>query len=171
PADRNAARAAGAGAEEAAAPEAAARAPPPVRSVPQPIPAADVPPSTPPTEPGTSYAPPPESGALPPAAPPKPTPAPVAPPKPQPAPVQAAARAADNWRAQLGAFSQEGNARNLWAALERRYPALSANQPYLVKAGNLTRLQAGNFASKADADKFCATVGSASQPCVVMRSR
>jgi cell division septation protein DedD len=132
------------------------------------------------TAPGTSYAAPPESGALPPVAatpapPPKPAPAPVkaAPPKPEPVPPAAAVQtaAADNWRAQLGAFSQDGNARNLWTALEKKYPGLAAHQPYLVKSGKLTRLQAGNFASKAEADKFCATVGSASQPCVVMRNK
>jgi len=130
--------------------------------------------------PGTSYAAPPESGDLPPAAPPKPaapkpvpTPVKAAPPKPQPAPPAAAVHTAgaDNWRAQLGAFSQDGNARNLWAALERKYPGLADRQPYLVKNGKLTRLQAGNFATKAEADKFCATVGSASQPCVVMRGK
>ena len=132
------------------------------------------------TTPGTSYAAPPASGdlppvAAPPASPPKPTPAPVkaAPPKPQPAAPAAAVAAAmaDNWRAQLGAFSQDGNARNLWTALEKKYPGLAARQPYLVKSGKLTRLQAGNFATKAEADKFCATVGSASQPCVVMRGK
>ncbi|MGH6652544.1 MAG: SPOR domain-containing protein [Sphingopyxis sp.] len=130
--------------------------------------------------PGTSYAAPPESGDLPPVAatpalPPKPAPTPVkaAPPKPQPAaPAAAVATApADNWRAQLGAFSQDGNARSLWTALEKKYPGLAARQPYLVKSGKLTRLQAGNFATRADADKFCATVGSASQPCVVMRGK
>ena len=155
-------------------------APPPLRPVPEPIKTAELPASQPvpvSTGPGTSYDAPPESGPLPPATPPKPAPAPVnaAPPKPQPAaptanaPVSVAA--ADNWRAQLGAFSQEGNARNLWSSLERKYPALASRQPYLVKSGQLTRLQAGNFASKADADKFCATVGSASQPCVVISSK
>lgn len=139
----------------------------------QPLKSAALPPSS---APGTSYAPPPESGDLTPAAPPKPSPAPVkaAPPKPQPALPPAAAvqsAAADNWRAQLGAFSQEGNARGLWTALEKKYPGLASRQPYLVKSGKLTRLQAGNFASKSDADKFCATVGSASQPCVVMSSK
>lgn len=137
--------------------------------------------------PGTSYAPPPEKPGVAPeprsvpapvpakTAPPKPEPAPAkaAPPKPKPAPPAAppAVAAADNWRVQLGAFAQDGNARRLWSALEKKYPALAVNQPYLVKSGTLTRLQAGNFASKADADRFCATVGSASQPCVVTRSR
>ena len=59
----------------------------------------------------------------------------------------------------------------LWGTLERKYPALAANQPYLVKSAKLTRLQAGNFATRADAETFCAKVRSASQPCVVMRSK
>ncbi|WP_312846627.1 SPOR domain-containing protein [Sphingopyxis sp. PET50] len=148
----------------------------PLRPAPQPVKPVEIAAAAPaPGEPGTSYAAPPEKGDLSPAAPPKPALAPVkaAPPQPQSAPPAAAAAptAADNWRAQLGAFAQEGNARNLWLALERKYPGLANRQPYLVKSGKLTRLQAGNFASKADADKFCATVGSASQPCVVMSSR
>lgn len=150
----------------------------PLRSPSQPIKPVELPAATPVSgAPGTSYAAPPESGDLPPAAtPPKPAPAPVkaAPPKPQPAPPAAApvrAASADKWRAQLGAFSNEGNARNLWTALERKHPALASNQPYLVKSGKLTRLQVGDFATKGEADKFCAAVGSASQPCVVMSNK
>ncbi|WP_432769284.1 MAG: sporulation protein [Sphingopyxis sp.] len=155
--------------------------------------AAARPPVGPSVTPGTSYAPPPESGALPQAAPPTPAPAPetapVPTPAPAPTPVETAsmapppaapaaapvaapvAVAADSWRAQLGAFAVDGNARKLWGTLERKYPALAANQPYLVKSAKLTRLQAGNFATRADAETFCAKVRSASQPCVVMRSK
>lgn len=149
----------------------------PLRAPSQPIRPVELPAATPASsEPGTSYAAPPESGALPPATPPKPAPAPVkaAPPKPQPTPPAAApvrTASADKWRAQLGAFSNQGNARNLWTALEKKHPALAANQPYLVQSGKLTRLQAGDFATKGDADKFCAAVGSASQPCVVMSNK
>lgn len=151
----------------------------PLRSPSQPIKPVELPAATPtPSAPGTSYAAPPESGDVPPAAaPPKPVPAPVkaAPPKPQPAPPAAApvrtAGAADKWRAQLGAFSNQGNARNLWIALEKKHPSLASNQPYLVQSGKLTRLQAGDFANKGEADKFCAAVGSASQPCVVMSNK
>lgn len=154
----------------------------PLRAPSQPIRPVELPAATPVSSaPGTSYAAPPESGDLPPAAapkpaPPKPAPAPVrtAPPKAQPVPPAAApvrTASSDKWRAQLGAFSNEGNARNLWVALEKKHPALASNQPYLVQSGKLTRLQAGDFATKGEADKFCATVGSASQPCVVMSNK
>lgn len=112
--------------------------------------------------PGTSYTPPPASGPLPPA---RPAPAPA--PAPQPA---KAAPAAGNspWRAQFGAFGVEANARNLWASLEKKYPALAGRQPYLVKSGKLTRLQAGGFASKAEAESLCATVSKGGQACLVV---
>lgn len=114
--------------------------------------------------PGTSYTPPPASGPLPPA---RPAPAPAPAPAPQPA---KAAPAAGNspWRAQFGAFGVEANARNLWASLEKKYPALAGRQPYLVKTGKLTRLQAGGFASKAEAESLCATVSKNGQACLVV---
>ncbi len=154
----------------------------PLRSPAQPIKPVELPAATPVSgTPGTSYAAPPESGgpqpaAAPKPAPPKPAPAPVkaAPPQPQPAPPVAApvrTASAAKWRAQLGAFANEGNARKLWVALEKKYPVLASNQPYLVKSGKLTRLQAGDFATKGEAEKFCAVVGSASQPCVVMSNK
>lgn len=135
---------------------------------------------------GTTYAAPPESGKLPPVSAqqptpaPKPTavPAPTSAPKPTPAaPVKTAApapapartaAAVSSWRAQLGAFSVESNARSLWSSLERKYPVVAARQSHLVKSGNLTRLQAGGFASKAEAESFCATVKKGGQPCLVV---
>src|SRR3546814_10371346 len=47
--------------------------------------------------------------------------------------------AASPWRAQLGAFAVDGNARKLWKSLEKKYPKLAARQPYLVKSAKLTR--------------------------------
>ena len=91
-----------------------------------------------------------------------------------PAPVKAEAAkpapAAGNspWRAQFGAFGVEANARNLWSSLEKKHPALAARQPYLVKSGNITRLQAGGFASKAEAESLCATVRKSGQACLVV---
>ncbi|MFC3784998.1 cell division septation protein DedD [Sphingopyxis italica] len=119
-------------------------------------------------QPGTTYAPPPESGALPPA---KPAPAKAEPAKtaPTPAPVRVHnAAAASAWRAQLGAFGVDGNARKLWATLEKKNPAVAARQPYLVKNGKLTRLQAGGFANKAEADSFCAALRKDGQACLVV---
>lgn len=124
--------------------------------------------------PGTTYEAPEGLEELPPTVdipPPAPTPVRIAaapvravapPPAAPPRPTSSA------WRAQLGAFSVETRARALWTALEKKYPAMASRQPYLVKAGTLTRLQAGGFATKSEADAYCATVGSASQPCVVV---
>src|SRR3546814_2639321 len=57
--------------------------------------------------------------------------------------------AASPWRAQLGAFGVDGNARKLWTTLEKKNPAVAARQPYLVKGGKLTRLQASVTTSAA----------------------
>jgi len=83
-------------------------------------------------------------------------------------PKSAPVPAADNWRAQLGAFSTEARARALWAALTKQHPAVRAAKPHLVKAAAITRLQAGNFTARSDAEAFCSKVKSASQPCVVL---
>src|SRR3546814_20178125 len=79
--------------------------------------------------------------------------------------------AASPWRAQLGAFAVDGNARKLWKSLEKKYPKLAARQPYLVKSAKLTRLQAGGFASKAEAQSFCATMKQGGQSCLVKSGR
>ncbi|AVA14485.1 MULTISPECIES: SPOR domain-containing protein [unclassified Sphingopyxis] len=139
------------------------------------------PPPSQPAAPGTSYAAPPEKGPLPPAetSAPPPTPAPAPAPAPvqqkvvvatpkaaQPAPAPAAGKSP--WRVQLGAFGVEANARNLWRSVEKAYPAAAARQPYLVKSGKLTRLQVGDFASKADAESFCSAVKKDGRPCLVV---
>lgn len=69
------------------------------------------------------------------------------------------------WRVQLGAFGDDANARNLWTSLESRYSQLTGLQPFLVKSGRLTKLQAGPFASSADAKRLCDTLGAAGQAC------
>lgn len=128
-------------------------------------------------KPGTTYAAPPESGKLPTKPAPKPT-------EPEPAPVKAApvataaappapvrvhnGTAASPWRAQLGAFGVEANARNLWATLEKKNPAFAGRTPHLVKSGKLTRLQAGGFANKGEAESFCAAASKSGQACLVV---
>ena len=72
------------------------------------------------------------------------------------------------WRAQFGAFGVEANARSLWAALRKKYPAVAARQPVYVKAGAVTRLQAGGFANKGQAESLCATVRKGGQACMVV---
>jgi cell division septation protein DedD len=106
-----------------------------------------------------------------------PAPKPAAPaPKPvAPAPVATTASAAPavaasgDWRVQLGAFSEEGRARTLWSGLERNNAALTGLQPYLVKAGTITKLQAGPFASQAEAKKVCDSVARSGQACFPIR--
>ncbi|MEP2104111.1 MAG: SPOR domain-containing protein [Parasphingorhabdus sp.] len=111
---------------------------------------------------------------------PLPTPKPVAPPvvkpapapvvatpvkKPAPAPVRTAATG--NWRVQLGAFGDQNKAKVLWNNLEKRVSALNSLQPYLVAAGKITRLQAGPFATKAQASKVCGSVKASGNDCIV----
>jgi cell division septation protein DedD len=134
------------------------------------------------TTPGTTYAAPPEGGKLPPKPEPakpaaakpaaeKPAPAkaaPVATAATTPAPVRVHSGTASPWRAQLGAFGVEANARNLWASLEKKNPAFAGRTPYLVKSGKLTRLQAGGFATKGEAESFCAAASKGGQACMVV---
>jgi uncharacterized protein len=80
----------------------------------------------------------------------------------KPAPVKVAAApapaASGAWRIQLGAFGNESNATKLWSSLESRVGGLASLTPYLKNAGNVIRLQAGPFASRAAADAMCAKV-------------
>lgn len=89
--------------------------------------------------------------------------------KPAPTPAQPATQAAPKpairdggWRVQLGAFGDAGNARSLWARVGSRFPG---RQPYYVKAGAITRLQVGPFASQGEANRACGAV----KPCIAVR--
>lgn len=126
------------------------------------IPASNIPAATPP-----AMTPPPPRPTPVAARPAAPTPAPppvVAKPKPAPAaPVRAAA---GGWRVQLGAFSEDGRARALWTQLSSRVGGLGNLQPYLVKEGRITRLQAGPLGSAADAGRLCGAIKSAGADCI-----
>ncbi|MEM1131420.1 MAG: SPOR domain-containing protein [Pseudomonadota bacterium] len=74
-----------------------------------------------------------------------------------------------NWRVQLGAFSTQGKAETLWNDLERRNSALANLQPYLVNAGKVTRLQAGPFATRSDANQLCNSLKATGQACFTVR--
>lgn len=101
---------------------------------------------------------------------PPPASAPVAAPRPVAQPAPAPVRTASgDWRVQLGAFSDQNKARNLWSSLEGRISALRQLQPYLVRAGNITRLQAGPFATRAEADRMCSTVKSTGNACIIKK--
>ena len=80
-----------------------------------------------------------------------------------------AVAATGDWRVQLGAFSDEGRARTLWSGLERQNASLTGLQPYLVKAGAVTKLQAGPFASQAAAKQVCDAVAKSGQACFAVK--
>jgi cell division septation protein DedD len=130
--------------------------------------------------PGAGYAPGPMRDSRP-AATPMPDPAdePDAPPRDQPAqpprgraappPRRAAPVAAPapslagngRWRIQLGAFRDEGNARVMWRSVQARLGGL---QPFYVKSGGVTRLQAGPLASAAAASRACSAARASCVP-------
>ncbi|APG63719.1 hypothetical protein LPB140_08410 [Sphingorhabdus lutea] len=87
-----------------------------------------------------------------------------------PMPSQPAIKTAANgkWRVQLGAFSKQSSAEALWFDLENKLPELKNIQPFLVPAGTITRLQAGPFASRAEADKLCNKMKNIGQACLSM---
>ncbi|WP_380784038.1 SPOR domain-containing protein [Sphingomonas sp. R86520] len=90
----------------------------------------------------------------------KPAPAKAVAAKPSPRPEPA--RATGNWRVQLGAFRDQGNAESLWGRVRGK---LGGAQPFYTKSAGVTRLQAGGFGSKADATRACSAAG---VPCVVV---
>jgi uncharacterized protein len=105
-------------------------------------------------------------GALPPApvavASNRPTPRPTAaPPRTVvlPGPVTPPVVARGAWRLQLGAFGDPGNARKLWSQVGGRFPG---RQVFYVKAGSLTKVLVGPFASRTEAAGACRGVS----PCV-----
>ncbi|MEZ0244780.1 MAG: SPOR domain-containing protein [Sphingomonas sp.] len=92
------------------------------------------------------------------------------PPRPRPTPTPAPTQVASvtpkppvvrdgGWRVQLGAFGDPNNARKLWGQVGARFPG---RQVYYVRAGNLTKVLVGPFASRAEAAGSCRGVS----PCV-----
>ena len=69
------------------------------------------------------------------------------------------------WRVQLGAFSEDGKAKAQWGQIKGRISSFGSLQPYLVKAANVTRLQAGPLASRADAERVCKSAQAAGLGC------
>jgi TPR repeat protein len=101
--------------------------------------------------------------ALPPSAPAAPASKPViAAPKPVPT--------AAGWRVQLGAFASEAAARSAWSSVSGKAAALKGLQPYVVRAGSITRLQAGPLATRAAADRACQAAKAAGSACFVVKS-
>jgi uncharacterized protein len=132
--------------------------PPPKSAKPVAVPPSNIPPGFPSDIPVAGT-------AAPKPVPVKPAPVKVATPKPAPTKV---ANADGPWRIQLGAFSEEANAKKLWTSLEGKISGLASLQPYLKSAGNVTRLQAGPFASRATADAMCNKVRASGQACLAV---
>jgi len=78
-------------------------------------------------------------------------------------------------RIQLGAYKNQADAEKDWKKISKKYGSrLSGKSHYIVKIaidgkGTFYRLQAGGFASKEAADKFCSGLSAAGQSC--MRAR
>lgn len=89
--------------------------------------------------------------------------------RPSPRPVQPSAASGGAWRVQLGAFSVAGNAEALWKRVKDR-PELSGRRKLLVPSGRLTKLQAGGFASHAEAQAACARLSAAGFTCLAVGS-
>jgi len=83
-------------------------------------------------------------------APPRPAPAATRPGPPPPAPALVKA-GSGGWRIQLGALADDAHAEALWRQIRNNHAALADKQHFLVKAGPVVRLQAGPFASSAEA--------------------
>ncbi len=122
-----------------------------------------------PSEAGTTYRPPagpvetmtlPPARVTPPPARVTPPPARVTPPPPR---VAATPARTGTFMVQLGAFSTQSAAQQLWSRLDSRLPGATADYQ---RAGNITRLRAGPYASRADASGACATIRP--QACLVV---
>ena len=86
-----------------------------------------------------------------------------------PAPAPAAAASGGAWRVQLGAFGVASNADALWARL-RGLPELAGHPRLNVRAGAVTKLQAGGFASEAAARAACSRISASGQSCIAVKN-
>lgn len=86
-----------------------------------------------------------------------------------PANTKSAAMPSGDYRIQLGAFSDKARAEALWLKLKGQIAGLSNVGPFMIKAGAVTRLQAGPFATRAAADKQCDAVRAAGHPCLSIK--
>ena len=143
-----------------------ASAPPPADlppAAPQPAPA----PATQQPAPAPVATPPPASAPVPTspiASAPATRPTPATAPPPAATPVHAGP-----WRIQLGSFRERARAENLWRSVAGRSRELAGLQPYLVRAGPYTRLQAGGFESQSAAERACTAVRRLGSECIATR--
>jgi len=76
-----------------------------------------------------------------------------------------------DWRIQLGSFRERPRAEALWRRVTGRESTLANLQPYLVRAGPYTRLQAGPFQTRAQAQRACTAAARAGSECITVRRR
>ena len=86
-------------------------------------------------------------------------------PEQAPTPVQATS---GRYRVQLGAFGDQAKAQAYGEKVLSQNAAFSTLHFFLVKAGAVTRLQAGPLASKGAADQLCASVKAHGGACLVV---
>jgi hypothetical protein len=94
-----------------------------------------------------------------------PQPSRVVPPPPVP---QHVAGSPGPWKVQLGAFGVPGNADRMWSQLAGR-SELAGKVKLKVVAGSLTKLLAGGYATRADAEAACASLKRSGQGCLVTK--
>ena len=99
-----------------------------------------------------------------------PQPEPRSEPRPAPRPEPAASTRAGGgpWKVQLGAFAVDGNAERLWARLKDRAELAGATR-VLEPSGRVTKLLAGGYASRSDAQNACNALKRSGQDCLVTR--
>ncbi|MEJ5975212.1 SPOR domain-containing protein [Novosphingobium sp. PS1R-30] len=73
------------------------------------------------------------------------------------------------WRVQLGAFGVPANAEAMWNRVKAR-PEIAGRTKLLVPAGKIAKLQAGGFASQADAQSACSRLSAAGFTCLPVRN-
>lgn len=100
----------------------------------------------------------------------EPRPEPQAVPRPEPRenPGTQSRAAAGPWKVQLGAFAVDGNAERLWTRLSGRSELAGATR-VLEPSGRVTKLLAGGFASRTDAQNACNALKRSGQDCLVTR--
>ncbi len=83
-------------------------------------------------------------------------------------PAPATVQQSGEWRVQLGAFGVAGNAERLWDRLSGR-SEIAGRERLLVPAGRVTKLQAGGYATRSDAQVACRSLQATGQDCLVTR--
>ena len=85
------------------------------------------------------------------------------------APAASAAAASGRWRVQLGAFRDRSGANTRWREARRAVPALADASLMLETAGAITRVQAGPFATRAEAERACRAVKATGRACFTVK--